>query len=110
MALPSTFREVARFILTKLTDMADRVDFVGDIYQHPSMKGIERDKRGTYDCETVIEGPGQRRMKDFHDALSNESFKRNFLTFLADERIKPEYAAILRDTTLYIALEHKCFK
>ena len=52
---------------------------MNDILHHPSQKDKERCKMGVYDSETVIEGPGQKRMRDFHDALSNELFKRIYL-------------------------------
>ena len=90
-ALPLTYCDIARFLMAKMVEQANRIDFVSDTYQHPPIKDVEREKRGECACEAVIQGLEQRRLKKFRDALSNESFEWNFLLFLANEWSKHEY-------------------
>ena len=62
--------------MTKMVEQANRIDFVSDTYQHPSIKDVEREKRRACACEAVIQGPEQRRLKKciFQRVVQTELF------------------------------------
>ncbi|KAH3775245.1 hypothetical protein DPMN_176645 [Dreissena polymorpha] len=43
--LPSTFAEIAKVIISRLSSLSSRVYFACDTYRHPSIKDIERTSR-----------------------------------------------------------------
>ena len=93
--LPPTFDGIAKVILSCLVRHEIRVDFVCDTYNHPSIKHITREDRGSVEGEVKVSGPEQRRPKDFNTALKSESFKTSLLRFLAEEWCRKDYAAVL---------------
>ncbi len=100
-ALPSTFAEIAKVIISRLSGLSSRVDFVCDTYRHPSIKDIERTSRSAVVGGFIVSGRDQRRPKEFHKALRSESFKTSFLVFLSEEWARNEYAPFLKDCCLY---------
>ncbi|KAH3853429.1 hypothetical protein DPMN_095952 [Dreissena polymorpha] len=76
--LPSTFAEIAKVIISRLSSLSSRVDFVCDTYRHPSIKDIERTSRSAVVGRFILSGRDQRRPKEFHKALRSESFKTSF--------------------------------
>ena len=63
--LPTTYGEIAQMILSRLCEMAHRIDLVCDTYQTPSIKDTEHSRRGGSDAVYTITGPQQKRPKDW---------------------------------------------
>ena len=65
---------------------AKRVDLIFDQIKSPSIKDMERDRRG--DCNRydtfVISGPNKKQPSDFLKALRNDSFKKQLVKFFFD--------------------------
>ena len=55
--------------------MSERVDFVGDQYISPSIKDIERERRGQSDMVYQISGPEQRSPLEWQNSLKSPGFK-----------------------------------
>ncbi|KAH3852417.1 hypothetical protein DPMN_094925 [Dreissena polymorpha] len=74
-ALPSTFTEIAKVIISRLSGLSSRVDFVCDTYRQPSIKDIERTSRNAVVGGLIVSSRDQGRPKEFQKALRSESFK-----------------------------------
>ena len=85
--LPPTYGGLARSILIQcLRNPTKVIHIVFDDYPQPSIKDIERDRRGADSRTFVITGPEQCRIpRDLNDALKSRSFKRQLPQFMADE-------------------------
>ncbi len=108
VALPITYGELAKEILQKIC-IHPRVDFVCDNSIQPSIKDIERGRRGAQEVNISITGPSQKRPRDFHKALQSTRFKTSFLRFLRDEWKQPQYKAVLEGHSVFMAIEEDCF-
>ena len=64
--------------------MGKYVDLVCYVYQSPSIKDHEREKRGLTDVNFKITGADQKWPKDFQKALHSSNFKKEFLLFLSN--------------------------
>ena len=95
--LPVTYGKVAETLLEKLVCLAPRVDFVCDKYTTPSIKGIERDRRGSEDTHFTITGPDQTRPRDWQKSLRSPSFKTALFRFLLTEWSKDQYNTVLKN-------------
>ena len=108
--LPPTFGGVVRLILQQACANAKEVHLVCDTYPDgPSIKDQEHDNRGDsmYSCK--ITGPLQRRPSNFGSALQSKEFKRQLLSFLKEEWMKPTYAPILKHHRFYFAIDKDSF-
>ena len=108
--IPPTYGGIAERLLRQLCVMSERVDFVTDTYQSPSIKDIERDRRGACEAGYSIQGPQQKRPTEWQKALLSPSFKSALLKFLFSEWLRPEYAQILSGHSLYFALHDQCHR
>jgi hypothetical protein len=89
--------------------MSTRVDFVCDTYRTPSIKDIERERRGSEESSYLITGPQQSRPKDWQHALQSPSFKTSLLRFLADEWKNTSYAQTIAGHEVYVAVDETCY-
>ena len=107
--LPATYGKLAATILIQATALSSkRVDIVFDTYEEPSIKGMERERRGTCDRNYKIIGPQQTRPVDFNEALKSPSFKRELPTFLLNEWKEQAYAHIIHERHVYVGHLDKC--
>ena len=79
---PMTSGEIARSLLSQLTHMAKQTHLVCDVYNRPSIKYVERMRRGSEELVFCITGPEQNRPKNWQSALRSSSFKTEFMHFL----------------------------
>ena len=108
--LPVTYGKVADTLLEKLMYLAPRVDFVCDVYVTPSIKGVERDRRGSDDTQFTITGPDQTRPRDWQKSLRSPSFKTALFRFISTEWSRDKNATVLQKFCLFFAFEEKCNK
>ncbi len=67
---------LAATILIQATALSSKlVDIIFDTYEMPSIKRMERERRGLCDRNYKITGPQQTRPVDFNEALKSLSFK-----------------------------------
>ena len=104
---PITYGKIAEDLLEKLVRMAPRVDFVCDSYISPSLKDIERIRRGNSEQIFSITGPEQTRPRDWQKSLKSPSFNRALIRFLAIEWKKDQYSSILEKSELFFGFEEK---
>ena len=107
--LPATFGGVAQTILSILCTIGKRIDFVCDVYQSPSLKDNEHEKRGLTDVNIKITGADQKWPKYLQKALHSSNFKKEFLLFLAHEWGDERYADIVDGHEIYIGKEMECY-
>ena len=109
--VPATYGGMAKTILEYLCAQAKRIDFVCDTYKHPSVKDVERDRRGDLHGLTalVVTGPEQHRPVEYQKALRSDEFKTSLLAFLSVEWLDDQYAPILRGHQLFFALGADCY-
>ena len=82
--VPARYGKLAATILIQATALSSkRVDIVFDTYEEPSIKGMERERRGIRAMGTTR--PQQTRPADFNEALKSPTFKRELPTFLLNE-------------------------
>ena len=62
---PVSYGRIAGSILEKLVSLAARVDFVCDQYISPSIKDVERERRGTVETLYTITGCDQTELQDW---------------------------------------------
>ena len=107
--LPATYGKLAATLLIQATALSSkRVDVVFDTYEEPSIKGMERERRGTCDRNYKIIGPQQTRPADFNEALKSLSFKRELPTFLLNEWKEQAYAHIIHKRHVYVGHLDEC--
>ena len=107
--LPPTYGGVAQVILHLLCAMSDRIDFVCDTYHSPSIKYLERERRGSEDFTLSITGREQIRPRDWENALKSASFKTSLFKFLAIEWQNDLYAEILAGHQIFLGYEEECY-
>ena len=101
--LPSTYGGLARSILIQAVTLSKKeVHLIFDDYPQPSLKDMERGRRGIDEQEFVINGPEQKRPKDMGKALKSRSFKTQLPKFLAREWQNQAYLHILGDCNLHL--------
>ena len=101
--LPATYgKNAATFPIQATALSSKRVDIVFDTYEEPSIKGMERERRGACDRNYKIIGPQQTRPADFNEALKSPSFKRELPTFLLNEWKEQAYAHIIHERHVYV--------
>ena len=107
-SIAPTYGAIAKDIMVNLCRKAKRVDFVCDTYKSPSIKDIERGRRGNLGGEIslIVQGPEQHRPKDFQQALRN-NFKKSLLCFLVKEWEDDSYASVLHGHEIYFGLEKR---
>ena len=70
--LPTTYGRLAATILIQATALSSKhVDIIFDTYEMPSIKAMERERRGTCDRNYNIIGPQQTGPVDFSEALKS---------------------------------------
>ena len=110
---PTTFGDISKFILRRLCKLeSDQIHLVFDKVVKPSIKDCERDARaGASDRSETFEisGPSQKRPKNFTAALRNDSFKESLIRFLASSWEDPSTAEILKNKTLFVTCDNRCF-
>ena len=107
--VPLTYGEIAGRLLRQLCAMSQRVNLVAEQYKSPSIKDVERERRGVNDTIFKINGPEQKRPSEWQKCLLSPSFKTSIMKFLSCEWMRPCYAPILEGHTLYLALEQYCY-
>ena len=85
-----------------------RVDIIFDTYEMPSIKRMERERRGTCyrNCKSM--GPQQARPADLNEALKSPSFKTELPTFLLNEWKEQAYAHIMHERHVYVGHLGEC--
>eukprot|EP00745_Piridium_sociabile_P026705 TRINITY_DN42673_c0_g1_i18.p1 TRINITY_DN42673_c0_g1~~TRINITY_DN42673_c0_g1_i18.p1 ORF type:complete len:760 (+),score=189.88 TRINITY_DN42673_c0_g1_i18:236-2515(+) len=110
VALPTTFGELAEQIFDKLPKVS-RVDFVTDSYRPNSIKGSERNRRGT-SKKHLVKGPATKVPRDWKTFLSNDENKTSFTRFLLEEWKKDNnrYAPKLQGRQVLFVCQEKCVR
>ena len=91
--LPAMYGRFAATILIQATALSSkRVDIIFDTYEMPSIKRMERERRGMCDRNYNNIGQQQIRPADFNEALKSPSFKTELPTFLPNEWKEQAYA------------------
>lgn len=109
--LPSNFKGVAKYLLSRLTDCNGKiVHFVSDKWITPSIKDIERNSREESTQLYEIKGDSQKRPTNWILALKNSSFKESLIKFLVDAWKDNSLAPILADKVLYANHNNICYK
>ena len=107
--LPTTYGRLAATILIQATALSSkRVDIIFDTYEMPSIKMMERERRGTCDRNYNIIGPQQTRPVDFSEALKSPSFKTELPTFLLNEWKEQACAHIIHERHVYVCHLGEC--
>ena len=88
--------------------MAHQVHLVCDIYNTPSIKDAEKQRRVSDDMVFSMTGPDQHRPKDWQSALKFSSLKVAFMRYLATEWMKSSYAEMISLHEVYLALDNAC--
>ena len=85
-----------------------RVDIIFDTYETPSIKRMERERRGTCyrNCKSMV--PQQTRPADLNEALKSPSFKTELPTFLLNEWKEQAYAHIMHERHVYVGHLGEC--
>ena len=74
----------------------------------PSIKMMERERRGTCDRNYKSIGPQQTRPVDFNEALKSPSFKTELPTFLLNEWNEQACAHIIHERHMYVGHLGEC--
>ena len=107
--LPTTYGRLAATIIVQATALSSkRVDIIFDTYEMPSIKRMERERRGTCDRNYNIIGPQQTRPDDCSEALKSPSFKTELPTFLLNEWKEQACAHIIHERHVYVGHLSKC--
>ena len=106
---PLTYGEIASRLLHQLCSLSERVDLVTDCYTSPSLKDVERERRGLNETIYNINGPDQKRPIEWQKSLQSPSFKSSLMKFLSSEWQRPCYAACLSGHRLFLALDERCY-
>ncbi len=104
---PTTYGSLAKEVLGKLVALAPSVHMVCDTYMQPSIKDLERSKRGEPAIVPVITGPDQR-ITNYHEYLRSGQWKTSLFRFLAEEWKEKSYAHDLEGKNLYMAFDEQC--
>lgn len=111
--LPETYGELSSYILRNLcSSKSSRIDVIFDRYKSPSIKDSERITRSSaaeYKQDFCIQGPHQKRPKDFHQTLNNPNFKVALIEFLAKDWHRYNHKDVLKGKYLFFTHENKCF-
>ncbi len=105
--LPTTYGGLAKVVLGKLFALAPSVHMVCDTYIQPSIKDLERARRGEPAIVPVITGPDQRII-NLHEYLRSGQWKTSLFRFLAEEWKEKNYAKALEGKNMYMAFDRKC--
>ena len=106
---PMSFGKIAEDILQRLCSMAPEVHFVCDVYKEPSIKHLERSRRGEEDLTFSITGPEQKRPRDWQKALKSPKFKAAFFRFLAAEWERQRYLRLLGNHIVFLGFDTVCY-
>ena len=107
--LPATYGRLAATILIQATALSSKcVDIIFDTYEVPSIKRMERERRGMCDRNYKNIGPQQIRPADFNQALKSPSFKTELPTFLLNEWKEQYYAHIIHERHVYVGHLVEC--
>ena len=107
--LPATYGRLAATILIQATALSSkRVDIIFDTYEMPSIKRMERERRGNCDRNYKNIGPQQIRPADFNEALKSPSFKTELPSFLLNEWKEQAYAHIIHERHVYVSHLGEC--
>lgn len=90
---------------------AKRLDLIFDQIITPSIKDMERDRRGDCDRDDtfVISGPNQKRPSDFLKALRNDSFKKQIVKFFIDFFCDDSFNNVIREKTVRVTMDFLCY-
>ena len=104
----ATYGRLAATIPIQATaSSSKRVDIIFDTYEMPSIKRMERERRGTCDRNYKSIGPQQTRPADLNDVLKSPSFK-TLPTFLLNEWKEQAYAHIIHERHIYVGHLGEC--
>ena len=107
--LPATYGRLAATILIQATALSSkRVDIIFDTYEMPSIKRMERQRRGMCDRNYKNIGPQQIRPADFNGALTSASCKTELPTFLLNEWKEQAYAHIIHERHVHVGHRGEC--
>ena len=84
------------------------VSTLSSTHTMPSIKMMERERRGTCDRNYKNIGPQQIRPADFNEALKSPSFKTELPTFLLNEWKEQAYAHVIHERHVYVGHLGEC--
>ncbi len=110
--LPLIYEDIVRFLLVKLCNFkGSEIHLVFDHIISPSIKDLERDRRGNSERHTIYTtlGKKQKRPSNFLNALRSDSFKVEFVKLLVASFGDASLANILGSKKLYVTEGQSCF-
>lgn len=110
--LPLIYEDIIRFLLVKLCNFkAKDIHLVFDNIASPSIKDLERDRRGNLERHTSYTtlGMKQKRPSNFLKALRSDSFKVEFVKLLSIGFGNSSVSTILGSKHLYVTEGNLCF-
>lgn len=109
--LPPTFGNLSRHVLMKICKLkGNRIDLVFDQFLSPSIKNIERQRRGGIEADFAIVGESQKAPNDFAKALRNNAFKVALVEFFVQNWNSNQYAVYIGNKTIYVNCGNVCYK
>ena len=107
--LPTTYGRFASTIPIQATASSSKhVHIIFDPYEMPSIKRMERERRGTCDRNYKNIGPQQTRPVDFNEVLKSPSFKTELPTFLPNGWKEQACAHIIHEPHVYVGHLGEC--
>lgn len=108
--IPDTFQQLSNLIIKRLLSLATqfhatRVDFVGDRYFLTSIKGLERNRRGSSVAQIAIRGGDQKLPRQWTKFLKCGENKEALLTFLHDSWVE---CTLHVPMTIYVTRKEHC--
>ncbi|KAK4024395.1 hypothetical protein OUZ56_009817 [Daphnia magna] len=103
---------IQRYILLKLVTVnAKEIHLVFDNITSPSIKDIERERRGESERHTSYSNLllKQKQPTNFLQALRSDSFKLEFVKLLSNGFSDPSLSCILGDKVLFLIVGKSCF-
>lgn len=110
--LPLIYEDIIRFLLVKLCNLkAKEIHLVFDNIVSPSIKDLERDRRGTSERHThyTILGLKQKRPSNFLNALRSDTFKLQLVKLLSIGFGNNSLSTIVGEKHLFVTEGHSCF-
>ena len=110
-----TFADLSMLVLKRLLSAqhcsARRVDFVTDSYLEQSIKSLERHRRSDSSCvRTRINSREQRCPGQWSKYMRMTENKKDFVDFLTQDWMNPEFAAVIGANQLYVVNGENCWK
>lgn len=104
--------EILNLVLSCEHSVGGRVDFVCDCYWKQSIKSAERERRAIKSSgfRVVTRSREQTSPQRWSDYLKVDENKEDFVRFLAEDWLRPEFAQRLSTCQLYVTSGTQCWR